>query len=348
MSLGFIDGFDHYGTADILSKWTGNATATSGTPTLATTYARGTGQGLAFAANVAGRGIYKTVWPSGSTTVTMGAACYFTASPTTTGIIFEFVDGSSEQCSVRGDASGKLTVQRGGTVLATSTNTISLNVWHYLEFQVIISTTVGRYELRVDGTSTNWIPQSAANKNTQSTGNAYATGIALCLATATGFQAQYDDCYALDSTGSVNTTFLGDCRVATLRPQAAGNYAQWTSNGGANFGNVNDDPYYDADTTFNQSATANQIDSFVFDDIPAASGSVFGIQHAIWAKKDAGAARTFAAFQRSGTNDHVGTTQNAATSYAMYLDLKETDPDTSAAWTITNLNAAEFGVKILS
>lgn len=347
MALGFIDGFDHYGPSNLFNKWT-NFFGNNPSAGIAPNYARGTGQGLTFGTdNVFG--IYKTVWPSGSATVTMGVAAYFGAVPATGGFIpLLFMDGTAEQCSVRGDGTGKLRVQRGATVLATSVNAISLNTWYYLEFQATISTTVGRYELRVNGTSVGWIPQSAANQNTQLTANAYATGVGLGAPNGSGNANFYDDFYALDSSGAVNTTFLGDIRVAALRPQAAGNYAQWTSNGGPNFANVADNPWYDGDTTFNQSATANQIDSFVFDDLPAASGSVFGIQHVLWAKKDVGAARTFAALQRSSATDYVGTTQNAGTSYAMYLDVKETNPDTGLAWTVGGVNGAEWGYKILS
>jgi len=344
VALGFIDGFDHYQTSDILQKWTGQLVGPANS--ISTIYARGTGQGMSSSGGV-GRGPYKTVWPSGSATVTVGAACYFIANPASTGMVFILLDGTTEQISVRGDAAGKLTVQRGATVLATSTNVISLNTWYYIELKATISDAAGVIELRVNGSSTGWVP-STGSLDTKSTANAYATGFGITMATGTSNGNYFDDVYALDSSGSVNTTFLGDCHVAPLRPQAAGNYTQWTSNGGANFANVADDPYSDGDISFNQSATANQIDSFVFDDIPAASGLVFGIQHVITAKKDVGAARTFAAFQRSGGVDYIGSTQNAGTSSAMYLDLKETNPATSAAWDVAAINGAEFGEKLLS
>ena len=32
--------------------------------------------------------------------------------------------------------------------------------------------------------------------------------------------------------------------------------------------------------------------------------------------------------------------------YGLFTDIVETDPDTSSAWTVSGLNAAEFGIKL--
>ena len=47
---------------------------------------------------------------------------------------------------------------------------------------------------------------------------------------------------------------------------------------------------------------------------------------------------------RSSTTDSDTTAVAATSSYAAYAKLYDTDPATSAAWTVANLNAAEVGM----
>jgi hypothetical protein len=58
--------------------------------------------------------------------------------------------------------------------------------------------------------------------------------------------------------------------------------------------------------------------------------------------------RQIAEVCRSGGTNYVGTTQTLGSSYLMYRQIHETDPATSAAWTQTGLNSAEFGVKVVA
>jgi len=359
MAVLFMDGFDHYigaadaGVNDLVHKWTGwylngdgsanpdvfiaNQSATG------FVYARG-GLGQALVWNGNSRFIGKSV-PAGST-FTMGKAVRWAGNPSGSSVpLLGMVDGTTVQVGVSTDGAGHLTVVRGGTTLATSTNTVSGGIWYYVEFKATINSTTGVIELRVNGSSTGWVP-STGSLNTQNTGN--ATANVLGIGQISAVQQVSDDVYMLDSTGSVNTTFLGPVRVAALDPAQAGNYSQWTPNGGTNFANVADGPAPDGDNTFNQSSTAGQLDSYVYEDVPATSGSVFAIQHNIYARQDAGAQRTIARLIRRSGTDYVGSNQLTSTSYTYYLQVDETDPSTSSAWSIAGLNAAEFGVKLIS
>jgi hypothetical protein len=62
-------------------------------------------------------------------------------------------------------------------------------------------------------------------------------------------------------------------------------------------------------------------------------------------KSDAGA-RTLAAVIRESGTDHVGAAVQLSTSPAYYQEIHETDPVTSAAWTLTGLNAAQVGAQV--
>lgn len=348
MAVVFMDGFDHYQLmADMTRKWTTwitNGAAGGSDLVIAAAYARGAGQGMAFLVN--NRCLARAV--TATATMTTGVAAYFLSNPAAggTSCLFTFADSGTEQVSVRGDGSGHLTVYRGdGTLLATSTNSVTTGVWYYIEFKAVINNSTGTIEVRVNGTSTGWVPPTGS-LDTQNTGNATLNQVALGMTANSG--TYYDDFYACDASGSVNTTFLGPVRVTPLLPIAAGNYAQWTPSGGNNFGNVADMPVPDSDVTFNQSATAGQLDSFIYEDLPVSSGSVFAIQHVLYNRQDAGTQRTLAPLQRSSSTDYVGTNFNPSTSYTYQLEVKETNPDTSAAWTVSGVNNAEFGYKEVS
>jgi hypothetical protein len=345
VALVFADGFDHYESADIIKKWTsyGNWTPTFGgiTDGVAPAWARPPGgQGYRQAG---GNHFINKVFAGTYATGICGSNVYWeSAGGFTGGSVFVFTESGVAQLDVRTDTSGHLVVTRNGTTLATSTNVMSLNTWYHIEFKATIHNTTGAYEVRVNGSSTGWIAP-ATGANTRTSSNNFFTGIQLGVAGSD--IKRYDDFYLLDTSGSVANDFVGPQKITTIYPNAAGNYAQWTGNYAANFANVNESNG-DSDSTVNQSSTANQIDTFAFDDVP--SGTVTAIQHAIMARQDAGAARTFCPLQRSGTTDYEGTTFTLAGSHIFYLDPKSTNPDTSAAWTVSGLNAAEFGYKLKS
>lgn len=352
MAIWFMDGFDHYTddtygaggvgaentSLDVQKKWSGFS-GTWANILISPFYARQRpGQGI-FLPGTGGI-LYRNRAASQATL--FGGSAVFVTTFGTYAAVLSFVDLATEQCSVRLDAVGHVTFTRNGTVLATSTNTLTVNTWYYVEAKATINNTTGQFEVRVNGTSTGWIPQSTADQNTRTTSNNYATGMGIM---GYGIMRQ-DDVYFGDTTGT-NTDFLGPCSVITLRPTGPGNYTQWTPNYGNNFANVNE-IYPDYDITFNQSSTVDQIDSFTFPKIPFASGSVFAIQHVLYARQDAGAARSIAAFERSGGADYPGTTQNLTSTYLTYIDPKDVDPVDDNPWTISKVNACEFGYKLIS
>jgi hypothetical protein len=153
--------------------------------------------------------------------------------------------------------------------------------------------------------------------------------------------------YVLNTATGVNTTFLGPVRVAPLYPAAVGNHADWTPNGGSNMGTVSE-PYEDGDTSFNQTSTANDIDSFVMDDLPAAGGSVFALGPRCIIRQDAGAARSYAPLLRIGSTDYVGSTLGLSSSYQNLGQVYDVSPDTTSAWTISEVNGLESGYKLIA
>jgi hypothetical protein len=291
------------------------------------------------------RGFYKVL----TTTVdTMGVGAWFFFEGVPNGRFLYLGELSSTNLNgvhvdVRGDAAGHLQITRNGTQLgANSTLTVLANTWYWIELKVKVHDTLGTYEVKVNGTT--YI--SGTGADTRNGGTGIPTGGGWCTQGNVG--TRFSDFVIWDTTGAVANDFFGPIQIHCRRPIEAGNYAQWTPNYGPNFANVGDVSAPDDLSTFNQSATAGQKDTFKGADLPISSGSVLGIQHVIRAKQDGGAARTLRPIQRSGSTDYNGTSFSVPGSFAYQLEAKSINPATSAAYTVSDVNDAEFGYELVS
>ncbi len=250
---------------------------------------------------------------------------------------------ANNQLAVVITTAGALQLLRGGqfgTVLATSSNAIPHNVWNYIEIKMTIASSGGTFEVRVNESV--WVTYSG---NTQSSTNANANYLQL---KGRYSYCAYMDVYLCDGTGSRNNTYLGDCRVDTVRPNAAGSYTGCTPQGSAsNYANVNETTL-DSDSSYNYSNTAGTQDSFTFTSLTAITGTIFGVQSNVAADKDDAGSRTIAPTTRVSSTDYAGTTQSVSTSYLYYKQIWEQNPNASANWTSTTINASEFGYKVIA
>jgi hypothetical protein len=345
MALVFGDSFDHYVIADIAKKWTNVTNLASSV--IAPAYALPPHQaGLL----TGGNGNYEKVLPAALGTFVCGF-WFRTGLLSTASIIASFMDSATPaniHVSVRYDTSGHITLCRDATVLATSVNTLSIDTWYHIEVKATIGDAPsGAYEVRVDGSATNWIA-AATGADTRNAGNATIGSARIHsrnTSDSTTTNHRFQDFYILNTTGSVASDFLGPCRFEVMRPGGVGTTAQWTGNYADNWQNVRD-TNGDSDSTFNQSSTAGQTDQFAMTDVPA--GTVHAIQHVIMARRDAGGARTVRPVTRIGTTNYNGTSMTAAASYVFLTDPVSVSPATSTAWTATEINAAEFGYELVS
>lgn len=335
MALRFVDSFDHYATADLASKWTSVTSMTvasggrNGTSKLTSTNTNNSDA--------------KKVLDAQATWI-VGFAFSFSGAHVSNKFLVRFVDGTTEHVDLRMTTSNLLFVTRNGTTLGTGTTALSSSVFYYLELKVTISDTVGVVNLKINGNT----ELNLTSQDTRNAGNASADTIFIAKAGVdnNGATSNWDDFYVCDSTGSVNNDFLGDVRVQAILPSGAGNTTQWTPSAGSNFQNV-DDTTPNGDTDYNSTSTATNKDTYAFGDLTPTSGSIKGLQWLAYVRKDDAGARTVAPVYRS-TSDFDGTTQSVLDSYVYLREIKELNPNTSAAWTISEVNAAEFGIKLIA
>jgi hypothetical protein len=78
------------------------------------------------------------------------------------------------------------------------------------------------------------------------------------------------------------------------------------------------------------------------------SGTIFAVQENIAFKKDDVGNRSMAPILRTASQEFVGTSYPCYSTYTYGNSIWEVDPVTLLPWTLTDLNQAEFGVKITS
>lgn len=330
MALRFTDSFDHYATADLTKKWTSYVSSAD--------IVAGGRNGSCV--RLIGGNILKTL--DSQATWIVGFA--FRAEeflPSTR--ILRFVDEATVHFALYvNQTSGTISAARDTTVLATSVNSLQASTWYYIEAKVTIGDAgVGNYEVRVNGTSTGWLPSTVAD--TRNGANATANVVIVSgMASATSY---LDDLYIADGTAGIND-FIGDVRINYYGANATGNYAQMTCSTGADHDALVDEAAQDGDTTYVYSSTAGQKDTFQIADTSAAT--ILGVQQVCFARKDDSGARTIRNICRNGGTDYNGATESPGVSYLCFRTIRETDPATGAAWGSAGFNAAEWGVEVVA
>lgn len=222
MSLLFIDGFDHYTTADLTKKWTTVDTAVTVGATI------GRRGGGAMRALSSGNGIKKVIKASTTVIAAMAYRPEVTVSAGNGCVIFyDLNDVIHARVTINAD--GSLSAQRGSgsATLATSAGgLITLDTWAFIEVKVVLSDTVGAMAVRVNGVE-------VINVSGVDTRNAGAAAISIVKLSNGGGYATIDDVHICDGLGTTNNDFLGDCRVDTLYPNAEGTYSEFSLGAGA-------------------------------------------------------------------------------------------------------------------
>jgi hypothetical protein len=233
----------------------------------------------------------------------------------------------------------------GGTLLGTATNTpLNVNRSYFLEWDVTVHDTLGSIDLWLDGASI--LSLSGIDTRNGGSGVADTFEWAPPWSSGSGQNWYITDFYCLDATlAAPLNARIGDCGVYTIVPTGAGTTTAWTPLSGSNWQNVDEIPPT-SDTDYNSTATVAAVDLYAFADLTPTSGIVLGLEHLIYARKDDAGVRTVQAMVRSGGSTVTdGAVQTLATTYAYSIDLSRVNPVTAVAWTIADVNAAEYGMK---
>ncbi len=329
MALQLIEGFDHLLAANFTSKgWTANPVSVNA----------GRFGGLAARMTATASFIRKDT-ASPAATMICGFAMRGSSMIFNGNIFFNFYVAATTTIvgSLTCDASGHIRILNaaGGTV-ATGTTVLAANAWNFIEIKIFQNGASGTAEVYLNGVVE--IASTTGNFGSTNIGRIGFSGLA-------ANNTDFDDIYVVDTSGgSPRNTYFGDCRIETIRPNGDGAHTDWTPDSGtAHFSRVNE-TQADGDTSYVSDSTSGHLDTYTMDDLQTLSGTVFGLQTNLYARKDDVAARQIASVARQSGTDNVGATVTLASTYGTFSEIRAQDP-AAADWTISSVNAMEFGVK---
>ncbi len=161
-------------------------------------------------------------------------------------------------------------------------------------------------------------------------------------------QVEWNAPYGASTRGYVSQVIVSDSptigrHLLEMLPQAAGTTQQWS---GATVGNISKAP--PNDSTFNSTATANQISDWTVPALPTGTWVVEGVKQVARVNIGGSGPQHFAFTCRpNGQNDTASATQSPTTSFAPYAVYWSTNCATGAPWAPADFTGANFGIESL-
>lgn len=328
MALVLIDGLED------LSSWTASADQT-------TTGRHGTGWGPSFTQNI------KFTIPTASEHAEVHVGFAFKTPDVSAGTLVALMSdaAATTHTTLIFNTGGSISVARDTTVLGTSaTGVITANVYYYIEFAALLSDSVGTYAVSVNGTSV--LTGSSADTKNGGTKTVYDT----VKFVDSGFNAiVVDDVYIMAGAGD---SFLGEITVETLYPNGNGNANQFVGSDGDSTNNyllVDEAAGLSGTADYTTSGTTTEQDMYTLTDLVHTTGTIIGICHASYVAKSDVGTKQYKIVNRRSSDNKTGTLTPDVTplNYTSGHYVLTLDPETSAAWTIANVNALQSGVEIV-
>ena len=264
------------------------------------------------------------------------------------GTFFEVYGGGDLQLQFRIVDDDIQVYRNGSTLIHTFTSILadeSDTRWYHLQIKVTIDTSGGSVGIKVDnGTE---VSQGSLNTDFNASSEADAFGWSGHSGASNSYSWYIDDIYICDSTGSDNNDYLGALVVEGIRPNANGHHEDWAPSTGTNWQNVddNDEANYNSASALNE---FGKIDTYEFEDLSAIDSNIKGVQvNGFFI--NTGTANPVMKFKsRVNSVDYETDTFEVANTedYDHFSEIFEDNPNTSADWAKSELEAAEFGVEL--
>lgn len=257
------------------------------------------------------------------------------------------LDGGTTHLFMHAQTDASLQLYRGDSTYlgGTTAGYVVAGSTYYIEIKFTIHDTTGILELRIN----NNVIFSLTNQDTRNGGNASVNGFSWGTGLGSGDDRYYiDDVYLCDNTGGTPyDTFLGDSRVQVLMPSGNGNSSQLLGNDGNSTDNylLVDETTPNSDTDYVESAVVGQKDTYAYGNLTPTSGTVHAVQPCMFARKTDAGVRSIASIARHSGSEVDSANAALGTSFAYYTDIRTTKPG-GGAWSVSDVNGAEFGMKV--
>lgn len=228
----------------------------------------------------------------------------------------------------------------GTKIGETSAPVLTANAWSHVEAKLFQNSAAGTLEIRVNTQTCLTLTGLALGTNPIAQvvmGYWQDTNVSV-------FGTWYWKDFAIwDGTGTLNNTFLGSCFVYSMRPDSDVS-GTWTITGGAGsaFASLNElSP--DDDTKYISSPwPAATADVLTLTDLPADATTVKALMAFVRSKKSDGGDGNLQVSLVSGASTGDGADRPITVAYTYWSDVFETDPATSAQWTVAAANAVKI------
>lgn len=264
---------------------------------------------------------------------------------------FHVMAGSIIQTSVRLFGTGAFGVYDGAIFLReTSPPLVQPGRWYYVEIKIKVSTTVGSIEVRFDG---NVVWTSATNLDLRSDTTVFWDAVR--FRAGMGNKQILDDIYICDSSGAVNNDYLGDTSVEHINPNAVGDNSAWTPSSAVDHYTLVDDGTNRTalvdETDYVSSSTTAQKDLFNYEALASPgvgdASLIHGVQVNTWARITEIQPSDLISKTKTGTTEAGVTTTIRRDDTNQFIEtaIFEQDADTAAAWTVSGVDGAQFGIE---
>lgn len=344
MSIVFIDGFDAYQTGQIGLKWD----SLGGSLAVGSPYGRYGSQGL----RIADAGyVSKVLVPSNKFVVGFAFRVGATMDSDQR-VLCAFSSVGVQQCELRITSSNQLQFTRQGTAITggLAGSVLSPGVTYFCDLKATFSNSIsaGDVVVRIGGVPVITLP---AGSNVVGAGGTTANQVQIGHGPrglfATNYDVSFDDLYILDGNGTANNDFIGDNRVELLVPTATASLANFVNVGGASaVASVTDNPP-DNDTSYIESNTPGDKETFNFTDLSTVPRTIAGIQFSTVGRKDDAGTRVMSSLLKIGGVEYLGPNYGLNDSYVLNRTVFEVNPATTAAWLPAEITALEAGFKLV-
>lgn len=256
-------------------------------------------------------------------------------------MLLSFWNSSGAQAGLWLNTSGKLEVIKGPwTAQATGGTTLSINTWYLIEGKFTISSTVGVGQIKLNGVASPLEIDFSGDLQGQSNTDITAVQLGDNRYSSNGINMWYVDDLVLD-----DAAMPGGTQIIGTTPAGQGAYSAWTPSVAPNFECVNELPPNDVDNV--STNAVDNIDIYPVLPFPSIVGTVQAMQVAARCCKLGSATPTKINLAlRTHGSDYVSSDLTPPSGLPNgVIKLWATNPNTSSAWTISELRDMQIGVK---
>lgn len=256
---------------------------------------------------------------------------------------------STELGSIRFDTvTNQILLYTGtGTLVATSTASVSASDWFMLEVHVMIANSGGIIEVKINGLSD---PTGVFTGDTQPGTQTTINNLGFVGVTG-GFTFYFDDIAINDTTGSTDNSWCGDGRVIALTPNANGDSSDLVGNDGNSTDNylLVDEAPSDGDTTYVESDVPNAKDLYNLTPCGLTNVNIQRVWVEAVAEDTTSGDGVVKLLMKTGSTEYESDDIALGSAYAKQKSSEYlTNPNTSSAWTTSQLDSLQVGMKVIS